>query len=163
MSKLSQKQLIELLYEGILSKTLSNITKTLGGVAGAGLGAVKGVGKAIYNVDPEGIKGLVPFSGSAKTIAGSAKEGMKAGIKMMSPFEEKLKKFLEDSGWYLIDYKGNRTRGTAKVSDIGYDKKGKPIQRGAAYPRPVVYVTDNNGQFVIKDQPKRHNTGRRRP
>jgi len=156
MSKLSQKQLIELLNEGILSKTL-------GGVAGAGLGAVKGVGKAIYNVDPEGIKGLIPFSGSAKTIAGSAKEGMKAGIKMMSPFEEKLRKFLQDSGWYLIDYKGNRTRGTAKVSDIGYDKKGKPIQRGDAYPRFVVYATDNNGQFVIKDQPRRQNTSRTSP
>jgi hypothetical protein len=138
MSKLTQK---EMLIEGFLD----TIRKAAGTLAGGAIGAAGSIAKDIIKGDT----GANPFA-SAKR---GALKGGKLGLKLLTPFEEKLKKLLEDNTYYLLDWKGNSTQGSASVAELKYDDKGKIIP-GRKYTDPLVYNT-KNGNLAIVKAPKR--------
>jgi hypothetical protein len=140
MRTLSQK---ELLQEGFIGK-IAQLTK--GGLAMAGKAAEK-----ILPVTTGYIKGAV---GGAKEIVQAGKAGYKAEQLKQMPFVARVKKQLEDSGYFLIslsDTTGKKKRGSAVVARLDYDNNGKPIA-GAAITKPLIYSIES-GRFEILKNP----------
>lgn len=158
---ISQKDLCSLIEEaGDMRKGFS---KGVGGIVGGGIGALKGIGKALRDIDPEGVDKLTaPFTGASrlgKTVGSAIGAGAKAGAEMgatpigSSKFRSRLEKFLRDQGYYLDDYRGTRERGVADISKIDYDKKGKAV-KGKSIGQ-VVYRTEN-GNLTLVRRPSRN-------
>jgi hypothetical protein len=136
MREITQK---ELLSEGFLD----SIRKVAGATVGGALGAVGSLAKDIIKGDT----GANPFTSAGK----GALKGGKLGLKISTSFEEKLRKLLEDNTYYLLDWKGNSTQGSANVAELKYDQKGQIIP-GRKYNQPLIY-RKKDGNLIIAKRP----------
>lgn len=145
MDKLSQKELIQLFNEGIISSILRGGKAVTRGAAGLVGGLAKGAWQAAKTVDPEGASKLTaPFKLAGQVLGSGGKE-MLGGIRSSGlELGKRLKKALEDQGLMLLDYRGNERQGVADVADIEYDKNtGKP-KPGSKVGKRRYQIKDNN-------------------